>query len=226
MYIIIIGAGLIGEGLAHLLAERGNEVFIIEKKEKKCIELMRRYDIPVINGDGTDRSVLLKTEPTKADALVSTTQDDAINLLAMIEGKELGIKSLISIVNQPEHIILFKRYEVNIIENPSLILAEYLYRLLQKPLLRDFMSIGDGKAEILELLISETAPVVGKSLETLKLAQKDIIIISIVRDDELILPKGNIVFKEGDRVIIFAKVNKIEEILQLFTKQKSRISRE
>jgi trk system potassium uptake protein TrkA len=224
MYIIIIGAGSIGEGLAHLLTERGNEVLVIEKKEKKCIELIRRYNIPVINGDGTDRSILLRAEPKKADALVSTTQDDAINLLAMIEGKELEIKSLISIVNQPEHIILFKRYGVNTIENPSLILAEYLYRLLQKPLLQDFMSIGDGKAEILELIISDTATVVGKSLEILKLAQRDIIVISIVRDDELILPKGNVIFKEGDRVIIFGKVYKIEEILQLFTKQKPTIS--
>jgi len=219
MYIIIIGAGIIGEGLAHLLTERGHEVLIIEKKEEKCIELMRRHNIPVINGDGTDRSSLLKAEPNKADALVATTKDDAINLLTIVEGKNLEIKSLLSIVNQSDHIPLFKRYGVNIIDNPSLVLAEYLYRLLQKPLLRDFLTIGNGKAEILELVISEKAPVIEKSIEILKLAQKDIIVISIIRDDELILPKGNIVFKEGDRVVIFGKINKIEEILQLFIKK-------
>jgi trk system potassium uptake protein TrkA len=217
MYVIIVGAGMIGESLVNILTSRGHDVVVVDRDSEKCIDLIRRYDVPTVNGDATIRSTLQEAGAEKADALVLTTNDDAVNVISILEGKELGIESLISIVSQPEHDIMFKRLGACVVESPATAIAEFLYRLLQRPSIRDFMSIAGGKAEILEILVTEKAPVVGKLLEELRLSHRDVIVVAIVRDDKLIIPRGSTIIKDGDRAVIFALTERIEETLSMFS---------
>lgn len=216
MYIIVVGAGTIGDNLVSILTNRGHDVVVIEKDSEKCIEVIRRYDILAVNGDATVKSTLKEAGAEKADALVLTTNDDAVNILSILEGKELGIESLISIVSQPEHDIMFRRLGANVVENPATAVAEFLYRLLQRPSIRDFMSIAGGKAEIFEIIVTDKAPVIGKSLEELRLSQKDAVVVTIVRNDELIIPRGNTTIREGDRAVVFTLTERIEETTRMF----------
>jgi len=112
-----------------------------------------------INGDSTIKSTLTDAGARKANALVATTNDDAVNLLTILVGKELGIKSLVSLVSQPEHALMFRRIGANVMENPVSAVAEYLYRVLQRPSIRDFMSIGGGEAEIFEIVVTSKAQI-------------------------------------------------------------------
>jgi trk system potassium uptake protein TrkA len=220
MYIIVVGAGRVGESLIKIATERGHNVAVIDKDQDRCTELVEKYDVIVISGDSTVRSVLEDAGALKADALVATTNDDAVNLLTILVGKELGIDSLVSLVSQPEHGLMFRRIGANVMENPASAVAEYLYRVLQRPSIRDFMSIGGGEAEIFEIVVSDKALVVGKTLDTLKLAQKDAILVAITRDDEIIIPRGDTTIKEGDRVTVFTLAKKIEETTRLFIGKK------
>jgi trk system potassium uptake protein TrkA len=216
MHVIVIGAGMIGESLVSILINRGHDVVVVDRDSEKCIDLIRRYDVPTVNGDATIRCTLEEAGAEKADALVLTTNDDAVNVLSILEGKELGIESLISIVSQPEHDVMFKRLGAQVVENPATAVAEFLYKLLQRPSIRDFMSIAGGKAEILEISVTEKAPVVGKSLEELRLSHRDAIVVAIVRDDELIIPRGSTTIKDGDRAVVFALTERIEETVSMF----------
>jgi trk system potassium uptake protein TrkA len=215
MHVIVIGAGMIGESLVSILINRGHDVVVVDRDSEKCIDLIRRYDVPTVNGDATIRCTLEEAGAEKADALVLTTNDDAVNVLSILEGKELGIESLISIVSQPEHDVMFKRLGAQVVENPATAVAEFLYKLLQRPSIRDFMSIAGGKAEILEISVTEKAPVVGKSLEELRLSHRDAIVVAIVRDDELIIPRGSTTIKDGDRAVVFALTERIEETVSM-----------
>ncbi|MBU7042354.1 MAG: hypothetical protein HXS47_02090 [Theionarchaea archaeon] len=58
---------------------------------------------------------------------------------------------------------------------------------------------------------------IDKALDDIKLTRKDALIVAITRDDEIIIPRGNTVIREGDRVTVFALAKGIEEITQLFT---------
>jgi trk system potassium uptake protein TrkA len=170
-----------------------------------------------ICGDSTIKSILIDAGAKKANALVTTTNDDAVNLLTILVGKELGIESLVSLVSQPEHALMFRRIGANVMENPASAVAEYLYRVLQRPSIRDFMSIGGGEAEIFEIVVTSKSQILNKPLDDLKLTQKNALIVAITRDDEIIIPRGNTVVKEGDRVTVFALARGIEKITRLFT---------
>lgn len=217
MYIIIVGAGRVGQSLIKISTERGHNVVVIDRSEDKCNEIVEKFDVMAINGDSTIKSTLTDAGARKANALVATTNDDAVNLLTILVGKELGIKSLVSLVSQPEHALMFRRIGANVMENPASAVAEYLYRVLQRPSIRDFMSIGGGEAEIFEIVVTSKAQILDKALDDIKLTRKDALIVAITRDDEIIVPRGNTVIKEGDRVTVFALAKGIEEITQLFT---------
>jgi len=80
--------------------------------------------------------------------------------------------------------------------------------------------IGAGIiGERLIYLLTKRSHNVGIIEKSEKEAKKNIIVFSIIRDGELILPNKDNVFIEGDRIVKFGKINKIEEILQLFTKK-------
>jgi trk system potassium uptake protein TrkA len=217
MYIIVVGAGRVGESLIRIATERGHNVVLVDRNEDKCTELVEKYDVIAIYGDSTIKSILEDAGAHRADALVTTTNDDAANLLTILVGKELGIESLVSLVSQPEHALMFRRIGANVMENPSSAVAEYLYRVLQRPSIRDFMSIGGGEAEIFEIVVTDKALVVGENLDSLKLSQKDALLVAITRNDEIIIPRGDTVIKEGDRVTVFVLAKRIEEITRLFT---------
>lgn len=217
MYIIVVGAGRVGESLVRIATERGHNVVVVDKNENRCNEIVEKYDIISINGDSTIKSVLGDAGAHKADALVTTTNDDAVNLLTILVGKEMGIKSLVSLVSQPEHGLMFRRIGANVMENPASAVAEYLYRVLQRPSIRDFMSIGGGEAEIFEIVVTDRAQVVGRSLDDMKLSYKDALIVAITRDEEIIIPRGDTTIQIGDRVTVFALARRIEEITTLFT---------
>jgi trk system potassium uptake protein TrkA len=217
MYIIIVGAGRVGQSLIRITTERGHNVVIIDRNEDKCNEVVEKFDVIAICGDSTIKSILIDAGAKKANALVTTTNDDAVNLLTILVGKELGIESLVSLVSQPEHALMFRRIGANVMENPASAVAEYLYRVLQRPSIRDFMSIGGGEAEIFEIVVTSKAQILNKPLDDLKLTQKNALIVAITRDDEIIIPRGNTVVKEGDRVTVFALARGIEKITRLFT---------
>jgi trk system potassium uptake protein TrkA len=216
MYIIVAGAGRIGESLIKIATERGHNVVVIDKKEEKCNEMTDNYDVIAMCGDSTIKSVLEESGARRADALVTTTRDDAVNLLTILVGNELGIKSLVSLVSQPEHAPMFKRIGANVMENPASAVAEYLYRVIQRPSIRDFMSIGGGEAEIFEIVVTSNAKAVGKTLDDLKLSY-DALIVAITRDDTILIPRGNTAIRVGDVVTVFALARRIEEITKLFT---------
>lgn len=200
-----------------IATERKHNIAVVDKDENRCTEIAEKYDVMAIYGDSTIKSILEDAGARRADALAATTKDDAVNLLTVLVGKELKIPSLVSLVSQPEHALMFRRIGVNVMENPASAVAEYLYRILQRPSIRDFMSIGGGEAEIFEIVVTDKAFVVGKTLDSLKLAQKDALIVAITRDDGLIIPRGDTVIKEGDRVTVFVLAKKIEETTRLFT---------
>ena len=213
MYLIIVGAGEIGEKLIALALKNKDDVVVIEKNKEKCEEISKKYDAVVINADATDKETLLDAGADNADALI-TTADDATNLLVMSLAKSIGIPSLVSIVNNEENKPMFIEKGVNIVGNPAAITAEYLYRAVRRPMVKDFMSLGE-RAEIFKISIPPNAKVAGKAVGEVKLP-RGVSIIVIERDSEVIIPAEDTRFQPGDLVTLLARKDKIDKTMEVF----------
>jgi trk system potassium uptake protein TrkA len=202
MYLIIVGLGGIGRSLAGIASENGHSVVVIDRDEERCAEILTQYDLLAIAGNATDKSVLEDAGVDRADALVATTSDDALNLMACWLAKRYNVRTLVSIVNQKEHSELFKEVGVRISENPDEIVARSLYVWSENPDTQLLASIeGDS---IFEFKVSEGAQGVSKTVREVS-DVKDMLYIAIRRNGKLIIPSGNVTFQPDDVITVFTK---------------------
>jgi trk system potassium uptake protein TrkA len=79
--------------------------------------------------------------------------------------KEMGVKTVISLVDEAEHAETFKQAGINLQVNPDIVAAKHIYRLISQPYVKDFLSFE--RADIFEIEIEEGMKCVGRSVSKL-----------------------------------------------------------
>ncbi|WP_129115208.1 potassium channel family protein [Halegenticoccus tardaugens] len=220
MYIVIVGAGNIGGPLIEIATAGGNEVVVIERDERKAERAAADYDCLVLNDDATVKDTLVDAGAERADALISTTDQDATNIMVCLLGRELDVPDIVTVVHNPEHMGLFKRIGVNTMENPQRLIAEYLYRAVKRPSIVDYMRIGEH-AEVFEIRVGDDAPIVGMTIQ--EAANEDlfgdrILIVAVEREGETdpIMPRGNTEIHAGDLLTVYSEEGATPAVTDVF----------
>ncbi|MDH7518050.1 MAG: NAD-binding protein [Candidatus Thermoplasmatota archaeon] len=216
MNIVIVGAGGIGQKLTELALKDGNHnVVVIDKDEAKCEEIARKYDVVAINADATKEETLDESEVKKADVLVTTTKDDAVNLMVIYLAKNKKVKHLVSVVNQEESKPMYMERGVKMIKSPDVTMAEHLYKSIKYPNVEEHMDVGKF-AEIFRLSISPNSQLSGKKIKNMGLPKKSLI-VAIERDNKFIIPTDEVEVLAGDKVTVLAHKDQINKVAELFS---------
>lgn len=219
MYLVIIGAGKIGSNLIELATKDGNNVVVIEEDEKVANEIAEEYDCMVLNEDAASEEILEDAGIDKADAVISTTNLDAVNIMVMMIAQEHDVPSLVSVVHDPNHHEIYERIGVNILENPQRLIADYLYHSVRYPAVKDFMDIG-RQTELIQVTVEEDAPVAGVDLNTARnegFLTANTVVVAVKRGDETITPRGDTELQVGDIVTVFVNESSIDEAIDTFS---------
>ncbi len=131
MYLVIVGAGPVGDNLVAMTLEAGHTVTVIEPDAELAREVAERHDIRVLEMAIGDETVVAESHLTDADAVIATTGDDATNLLAMLLAQEAGVERRTSTVNQDSHLAIFKRLGVRVLADPERLIAEHLLNITE-----------------------------------------------------------------------------------------------
>lgn len=227
MYIIIIGAGDIGTPLTDIATRSGNEVVVIERNEKRANQAADEFDCLILNADATTKETLDDAAAEQADALISTTDQDATNVMTCLLAKEFEVPAILSVVHNPEHMGLFEQIGVNTMENPQQLIAEYLYRAVARPAIIDYMRISD-EAEVFEITVTENAPITRKTLQEAAqsgILADDMLVVAIEREgnSQPITPRGDTIIKEGDLLTVYSSVGADPEITDIFGHYEDRV---
>jgi trk system potassium uptake protein TrkA len=215
MHVIIVGAGAIGSQLINIATRSGNDVVVVENDERRANAVAQEFDCLVINRDATTLETLIDAGGERADAIISTTDEDAVNIMVMLLSDEIGIPSLVSVVHNPEHMDLFRQIGANVIENPQRLIAEYLFRAVQRPSVKDFMTLAGG-AEVFEVTVTEGAPISNNTIEEAAdqgILTDDFLVVAIERAGETIMPKGNTEIHLGDLLTVFSLEGATPEVI-------------
>lgn len=216
MYIVIVGLGGIGRNLAAIAVDHGESVVVIDQYENRCSEILEHYDLLAITGNATDKSILEDAGIDRADSLVATTSDDAVNLMTCWLAKRFNVRNVVSIVNQTEHSDLFKEVGVKISENPDELVANRLYYWSENPRMQQLASIPGGT--IFEIVAEEDAPIIDSEIRELDVS--DFVFIAIRRaGGELIIPSGTVKIRPGDVITVFTKKEAENDCLRFLNKQ-------
>lgn len=219
MYIIVVGAGAIGTQLIDMATSAEHDVVVVEKDEERADEAASRFDALVLHADATSRGTLEDAGVEDTDAIISTTDDDAVNVMVMLLAKEFEVPARVSVVHNPEHMPIFREIGVNAIENPQRLIAEHLLQSVQRPAVTDFMHLA-GNAEVFEIGVTEGAPVVDKSLAEIGdegLLGTDALVVAVERGEETLTPKGDTEIHAGDAVTVFSARGIVPDVTQVFS---------
>jgi trk system potassium uptake protein TrkA len=216
MYIVIVGAGGIGRRLTEIiLKDAKHNIIVIDKNQERCEEIARKYDAIAINADATQEETLDESEINKADVLVTTTRDDAVNLMIVSLAKNKGVRHLISVVNQDESKPMYMEKNVKMVKSPNIVMAEHLFKSIKHPTVEDYMNVGKY-AEIFRIPVSPSSNFSGKTIKKIGLPKKSLI-VAIERDHKFIIPTEDIELFAGDKATILAHKDQVDKVAALFS---------
>lgn len=205
---IIVGGGDTAFYLANFLAETGIKVRLIEKDAQRCDELCQLLPkASVIHGDGTEKRLLMEEGLADAESFVSLTNIDEENILLSLFAKTKTDGKIVTKVNRIEYDDVITNLDLGSVIYPKNITAEYIVRFVRAKKnsfgsnIETMHYILDGKAEALEFRIREGSPVLGQTLEAMKLKENNLI-ACISRGNQIIIPRGKDSFEKGDTVIV------------------------
>jgi trk system potassium uptake protein TrkA len=213
--IMILGGGRTGYYIASRI-EGKYDVKIIERNEERCKFLSKNLGRAlVLHADGTEQKVLLEENIRDMDVFVSVSNNDELNIMVSLLAKKLGVKKTVTLVNKTDYIPLAHGLGIQSVLSPRLITASTILRYVRRGDILSLTAIADAKAEILEGRIGGTSPLIGKALQ--KVQPKDSIIGAIIRGDQVIIPSGQDVFQEEDKLVIFTlreSIKRVEKMLK------------
>ncbi len=217
MKAIVVGAGGATRELLRRLGESW-DVTVIESSEKRLNNIKEIKGIQAIHGDGTSRLILQRSGLEEADAVVAASNDDAVNLEVCRLALEAGILRVVAIALHPEMLQSYRQLGVTAFSPDSLVSRRVELSLEHRRY--SSMAFADGRAEAIEFHLGHDAPVVGKALK--ELYADHWIIGAILRKEELIIPHGDTVLQEGDRVTVVGRGVHFPEIVRTFTSGEAR----
>lgn len=216
MFIIIVGAGGIGEALIEKFYSetKKHTILVIDKDLDNCNRIAEKYDIIVINGDATQSEVLDECEIEKADVLVTTTDSDSANLLTISLAKNKNVKQFVSIANREESIPLYMEKGVQIVRDPDSVMAGHLHKAIDHPRIEESLLLSN-EAEIISFTINPEIDPSDAFIQDIQLPEESMI-ISVLRDKKVFLPGKNDKLLSGDQITVLTKSNLVDNIIELF----------
>lgn len=215
MYIIIVGAGKVGYFLAKRLCEGKHTVSIIDKNNEVCEEIARDLDILVIHGDGCDSLILEEAGAGHADVLAAVTGDDEDNLVICQLAKEkFHVRRTVGRVNNPDDEFTFSELGVDVPVDATRIIAKIIEEEVSFSDFVTLMSFKRGKLSIVRVDLPADSPIINKEIKDITLPD-DSVLVSIVRGEEVIVPKGNTLLRPGDDIVALTFVGNEQQLIKL-----------
>lgn len=201
MRVIVMGSGKVGYYLTRTLIEHKHHVNLIESDEELCKKVATELDMPVIHGDGTHLDVLMEANVKDADYFIAVTGKDETNLISCQLAKiKFGVKKTIARVNNPKNLPVMQSLGIDIAVSSTGFIAGIIERQMDDANTRFLTNVMGGQISVKETLVEKGSFMDGKKVSELDLPIYALL-ISILRQGKMIIPRGNIGIKAGDVVI-------------------------
>lgn len=215
--VVIVGGGNVGLRVARELERdpRRIRVRVIERDRARAeIAADALERTIVLHGDGMDADILEEAGISRADAILSVTDDDKTNLLAAVRARAAGCPMTICLVNDPSLTTLMEPLQIGAYINPRAATVSSILRHVRYGRLRSVYSIGDGEAELIEVEVRSTTGIAGQAIRDIDFPE-GVLVGGILRGGDMMRPTGETRLEVGDVVAIFAMAKDVPEVVQL-----------
>ncbi len=224
MKIIIVGAGEVGYHIAKRLASENKQVVVIDQNPEACRRLVENLDVQVVTGSGSSPAVLLEVGITDTDILLAVTDSDEINLVAcwmthILSPTTKKLARIRGVAFDPYHDSFKKNIpHIDTVINPEIEVVNTIRKLMDVPGALDVGDFIDGQVKYVCIRLDQNSPMAGMRLVDFqeKFGEERPLIAAIIRNSEVIVPRGDNQIEPGDLVYFVSETRKLEKTLHLF----------
>ena len=205
--VILCGGGRVSFYLADLLNKHGISVQLIEHDYDRCLELAELLPgVSIVHGDGTDQSLLESEGLADADALVTLTGLDELNMIISLYAQSRGVPHVITKLNRMENRNMIDALSLGSVICPKELCSNTIARYVramqnQSGAAVSVHSIADGQSEAVEFLVDDQTRNCNVPLKDIKL-KAGVLLVSITRGSKTEIPGGLSTFRKGDTVVV------------------------
>ena len=220
---MIVGGGNMSYYLAKRLLSIGIDTKIIERDPTRCEFLSGKLPkATIICGDGTDQRLLLQEGIDNVDGFASLTGLDEENIFLSLYAKNVSHAKVVTKINRIKYNGILNDVKLDSITFPRILTADTIIkyaRSMNESLnsnVENLYKLEDGRAEALEFYIKEPSDVTDIALQNLRI-KKNIVVCSIHRAGQVIIPTGQDKLCVGDSVVVVltnSRLNDIKDILE------------
>ena len=215
--VMLLGGGRVGLSLARMLEWEGIQPTVLEQSRDRCLHLAEKLETGlVLHGDATDLELLVQEGISETDGLAAVTSEDETNLLASLLAKHLGAPRVVALLKRSEYIPLVSRIGIDAAVSPRLSTANRILQHVRGDRILSMAVMERNRAEAMEVEVVEGSRAAGRSVEELALP-RGAILGSVQRGDDVTIPRGDTRIEVGDRIVVFALPDAIEETAEFFT---------
>jgi trk system potassium uptake protein TrkA len=215
--VVVFGGGRVGHLVAEGLEKQSVSVKVIEQDYARNQELAAELEhAVVVQGDATDRDFLIEQGIPSADAFISTTESDELNLLCALLAKNLGVPRSVVALNKTGYIPLAEAIGVDVTVSSLLLTASKIGHFVLHGGAISASFIGGEDLQAIEFVVGATAGIVDKSLPDASLPS-GVMAGALVREDKVIVPPGDTEVRPGDHIIVISPLSAVSSVEKLFT---------
>lgn len=224
MRIIIVGAGEVGYHIASRLAFEDKDVVVIDKDPEAVRRVSEDLDVQVILASGSSPRVLADAGIREAEILLAVTNSDEANLVACLSANLLSpsTKKLARIrgagFDDFHGVFKTESPHIDTVINPEIEVVKTIQRLMRVPGAVDVGEFAEGRVNFVGIRLEKDSPMAGVRLLDFPAVFGDVrpLIAAVVRNDELIVPRGDNVLRPGDLVYFISEKKRLADTVKLF----------
>lgn len=222
MKIVIVGAGEVGSHLARMLSGTGHDITVVDSDAKQLEGISEVSDVVTIEGDPTTFATLKRASVRKADLLIAVHQQENINILSAMLGKQLGAKKVISRIDNNEYLEpgnkeMFVGMGIDYLFYPEKTAAQEVINLIRHTSTTEYVDFSGGRMSLVVFRLASNSPLVGKTMLQIAPDPSALYyrIVAIAREDETIIPHGDDRALEGDTLYVVTSHDYVGHVQEL-----------
>ncbi len=226
MRVIVCGAGQVGLGISERLAAEGNDVSIIDSSPELVQRANDMLEVRATHGNGAHPDVLERAGARDADMIVAVTFHDEVNMVACqvastlfdVPTKIARVRAQTYLAKDWARLFVSGGLPIDYIISPEIEVGNVVLRRLELPGAFETASFANGQVLAIGVNCGPECPIVDTPLRQLSELFPDlpVMIVAVVRDDELFVPRSDQRLQIGDDVYLILPTQQVARTLKIF----------
>ena len=218
--VMIAGGSRVGLHLARVLDEKKLSVVLIEESGSICEELAEKLPgVLVIEGSPADKEVLKDEGVSEADAFLAVTDREEVNILTSLLASQLGAGKSISLVDRPGLKSSLEEMGIDLVISPRSVTISTILKYFHQEDFDSLAILNQGEAQVIQIKVKEKSKGANSRLDSIvALRTKDILVGAIIREKNLLIPRGDTFIHPGDMLIVITRSMHLKWVKDHFTR--------